>query len=283
MLRLRKFMFQRVYLGPEARGEHERVQRTLRGLFDHYMRSRGAPGAGPDEDPVQGVDRLHRGDDRPLLHRPLQADRAAGGVEAVSARATFSDSRRSGGLASTDEPAQRRHDRAGPGGGGHRRDRLGVHRPAAGRGAVRGCARSTRSGRRRSRWTRARSSTTASGARAGGDVIKFVREQEGLRFPEAVEALAERYGVELEREQEDPRLEEQRRRRARLAQVLERTAAYYASYLWESAEGGEGEASICSRGGWGRRCCARLGSGARRPSGARCWRAGSRRGSTFRS
>ena len=37
MLRLRKFMFERVYLGPEARGEHERVRRTLRGLFDHYL------------------------------------------------------------------------------------------------------------------------------------------------------------------------------------------------------------------------------------------------------
>jgi dGTPase len=36
MLRLRKFMFERVYLGPEARGEHERVNRTLRALFDHY-------------------------------------------------------------------------------------------------------------------------------------------------------------------------------------------------------------------------------------------------------
>ena len=31
MLRLRKFMFDRVYLGPEARREHERVQRTMRG------------------------------------------------------------------------------------------------------------------------------------------------------------------------------------------------------------------------------------------------------------
>jgi dGTPase len=36
MLRLRKFMFERVYLGAEARSEHERVHRTLRGLFDHY-------------------------------------------------------------------------------------------------------------------------------------------------------------------------------------------------------------------------------------------------------
>jgi len=37
MLRLRKFMFERVYLGPAARSEHERVHRTLRGLFDHYL------------------------------------------------------------------------------------------------------------------------------------------------------------------------------------------------------------------------------------------------------
>jgi len=37
MLRLRKFMFDRVYLGAEARREHERVHRTMRGLFDHYL------------------------------------------------------------------------------------------------------------------------------------------------------------------------------------------------------------------------------------------------------
>jgi dGTPase len=37
MLRLRKFMFDHVYLGPVARGEHDRVHRAMRGLFDHYM------------------------------------------------------------------------------------------------------------------------------------------------------------------------------------------------------------------------------------------------------
>jgi dGTPase len=45
MLRLRKFMFDRVYLGPAARSEVQRVQRTLRGLFDYYMDE-------PDEVPV---------------------------------------------------------------------------------------------------------------------------------------------------------------------------------------------------------------------------------------
>jgi dGTPase len=37
MLRLRKFMFDSVYLGPAARREQERVQGAMRGLFDHYM------------------------------------------------------------------------------------------------------------------------------------------------------------------------------------------------------------------------------------------------------
>ena len=46
MLRLRKWMFQRVYLGPEARSEHERVERTLQGLFEHYLEHPEAvPGA----------------------------------------------------------------------------------------------------------------------------------------------------------------------------------------------------------------------------------------------
>ena len=37
MLRLRKFMFDRVYLGDAARSEHERAARAIGGLFEHYM------------------------------------------------------------------------------------------------------------------------------------------------------------------------------------------------------------------------------------------------------
>ena len=48
MLRLRKFMFDRVYLGPDARREHDRVERAMRGLFDHYMEH---PSALPSWDP----------------------------------------------------------------------------------------------------------------------------------------------------------------------------------------------------------------------------------------
>jgi DNA primase len=86
------------------------------------------------------------------------------------------------------------------------------------------------------------------GCGVGGDVIKFVEEKEGLGFAEAVEVLADRYGVELEREQEDPRAEAKRQRRRRLEQLLERSAAFYSSYLWESEEAGKARDYLAQRG-----------------------------------
>ncbi|MGI8674510.1 MAG: CHC2 zinc finger domain-containing protein, partial [Thermoleophilaceae bacterium] len=64
------------------------------------------------------------------------------------------------------------------------------------------------------------------GCGESGDAIGFVSATEALDFPGAVEFLADRYGVELEREDEDPRQEERRRRRERLRALLERTTAY---------------------------------------------------------
>ena len=86
------------------------------------------------------------------------------------------------------------------------------------------------------------------GCGVGGDVIKFVEEKEGVGFAEAVELLADRYGVELEREQEDPRAEARRQQRRRLEQLLERTASYYASYLWESKEAAKAREYLAERG-----------------------------------
>jgi DNA primase len=79
-------------------------------------------------------------------------------------------------------------------------------------------------------------------------VFHFVQEKEGLGFPEAVEALADRYGVEIERESEDPRAEEARKRRARLGELLERTAQFYATYLWDSKEAAKAREYLESRG-----------------------------------
>jgi DNA primase len=86
------------------------------------------------------------------------------------------------------------------------------------------------------------------GCGVGGDVIKFVEEKEGLAFADAIEALADRYGVEVEREAEDPRAEEARKRRARLGEVLERTAGFYASFLWDTEEAGKAREYLASRG-----------------------------------
>jgi DNA primase len=86
------------------------------------------------------------------------------------------------------------------------------------------------------------------GCGAGGDVFKFAMETEGLDFAGALEVLAERAGVELEREAEDPRDAEKRARRERLLALLERTAAYYVRVLWESAEAAPARAYLEERG-----------------------------------
>ncbi len=86
------------------------------------------------------------------------------------------------------------------------------------------------------------------GCGVGGDVIKFVEEKDGLGFAEAVELLADRYGVEIEREQEDPRAEARRQQRRRLEQLLERVAAYYSSYLWEAPEAEKARGYLAARG-----------------------------------
>jgi len=43
MLRLREFMFERVYLGPDAQREKDRVERMLRALFTHYAETAEDP------------------------------------------------------------------------------------------------------------------------------------------------------------------------------------------------------------------------------------------------
>ncbi len=86
------------------------------------------------------------------------------------------------------------------------------------------------------------------GCQAKGDAFGFVEQSEGLDFPEAVELLADRYGVRLERENDDPRAEERRRRRARLHSLLTRASRYYDSYLWDSKEAAPAREYLAGRG-----------------------------------
>jgi DNA primase len=74
------------------------------------------------------------------------------------------------------------------------------------------------------------------GCQASGDVFTFVQETEGVDFKGGLELLADRFGVELQREEEDPEEAKRRQQRERLLELLARTAAYYERCLWESTE-----------------------------------------------
>ena len=86
------------------------------------------------------------------------------------------------------------------------------------------------------------------GCGEGGDVFKFVMETEGLDFGAALESLADRAGVELEAEAEDPKAAKRRDRESRLLALLERTAAYYVRVLWESEEAADAREYLLGRG-----------------------------------
>jgi DNA primase len=86
------------------------------------------------------------------------------------------------------------------------------------------------------------------GCQASGDVFTFVQETEGVDFKGALELLAERCGIELEREAEDPQEAQRRMRRERLLELLDRTASYYERYLWESSEAERARAYLDGRG-----------------------------------
>ena len=86
------------------------------------------------------------------------------------------------------------------------------------------------------------------GCQASGDAFKFVMETEGVDFSGALETLAQRFGVELEVEAEDPRAAARRQRRDRLQSLVERAAVYYARYLWEAREAADAREYLLGRG-----------------------------------
>src|SRR3954467_630936 len=86
------------------------------------------------------------------------------------------------------------------------------------------------------------------GCGESGDAIDFVKATEAFDFRESVEHLADRCGVELKLEQEDPLAEQRRRRRERLLKLVERTAGYYERVLWASPEAAKARDSLAARG-----------------------------------
>ncbi len=86
------------------------------------------------------------------------------------------------------------------------------------------------------------------GCQSSGDPFTFVMDTEGVDFKAALESLADRFGVTLETEDEDPAARSRRERRERLYTLLGRAAAYYARYLWESAEAADARDYLLGRG-----------------------------------
>lgn len=87
------------------------------------------------------------------------------------------------------------------------------------------------------------------GCGATGDAITWMREQEGAAsFAEAIEALAERFGIPVSFAEETP--EEAARREAtdRRRRLLDRAAAFYAEYLWRADEAAPAREYLVGRG-----------------------------------
>ncbi|MGO9820656.1 MAG: DNA primase, partial [Solirubrobacteraceae bacterium] len=86
------------------------------------------------------------------------------------------------------------------------------------------------------------------GCQVSGDPFDFVMETEGLDFKAALETLADRFGVKLETEAEDPEAASRRERRERLFSLLGRAATYYSRYLWEAQEAEGARSYLTGRG-----------------------------------
>lgn len=86
------------------------------------------------------------------------------------------------------------------------------------------------------------------GCGVGGGPIQFLMRINGLRFPEAVEELARRYGVELPVEENGPlRPSETREKRTALFEVTKKANEYFVAGLW-SNEGRPARRYLAGRG-----------------------------------
>ncbi|MGZ4199014.1 MAG: DNA primase [Thermoleophilia bacterium] len=86
------------------------------------------------------------------------------------------------------------------------------------------------------------------GCGEGGDLLTFVEKKENLEFAAAVEALADRFGVQLDYEETSGRADADRKRRERLLKLLELTCAYYERVLWEARAASAARAYLSARG-----------------------------------
>lgn len=86
------------------------------------------------------------------------------------------------------------------------------------------------------------------GCGVGGDVVKFVRESEGLDFTGAIEWLADRYRIQLEYEETSPEEARKRVSRERLYGLLEQATTFFERCLWDMESAAPVREYVASRG-----------------------------------
>ncbi len=87
------------------------------------------------------------------------------------------------------------------------------------------------------------------GCGATGDSFNWMQQREGAgSFMEAVEQLADRFGVELKYETASPQEEARRRENERVRELLERACAFYAAMLWKADEAAPAREYLLGRG-----------------------------------
>ncbi|MFA4927096.1 MAG: DNA primase [Patulibacter sp.] len=74
------------------------------------------------------------------------------------------------------------------------------------------------------------------GCGEGGDIFRYIELTEGVDFPDAVNLLADRAGIELKTEEEDPQTAARRKRERRLLELLDRTNRFFERQLWDAQE-----------------------------------------------
>lgn len=94
----------------------------------------------------------------------------------------------------------------------------------------------------------ARQSFKCFGCGKGGDAITFVRDYENLPFMEAVRKLAQRSGIPIREEENDPEADRSRRSRGRLLDLHREAADFMHSLLLKSPDAAHARDYLKSRG-----------------------------------
>ena len=87
------------------------------------------------------------------------------------------------------------------------------------------------------------------GCGATGDAFTWMQQREGAgSFMEAVEQMADRFGVELKYEQSSPEEERRRQQNERVRELLDRACGFYEASLWKSPEAAAAREYLLGRG-----------------------------------